>query len=291
MESDLSITATEESVKSMLPPATGSSNINVDMSERIASVFLGAATTSFGLRHLTSLGGLTVALTGGFLLYRGLTGYCPVNKAIGRNTANRRTPAMETKQTISIDKPRSEVYTFWRRLENLPLFMKHLEEVKVEDSMRSIWKAKVPGGLGTVSWEAVITDDQPNELLSWSSLPGSTVDNAGEVRFKDSVSGYGTDIEVCITYRLPGGDLGSLAGKLFNPIVEKMIREDVKGFKSIIETGESATTDLQVSPSMLEAEPTKVKKTRQSRKKPDPSIEHHSDQSSEYNESDLLERH
>jgi len=279
MESDILIIATtEDSASSMLPPATGSSKINVDTTERVASALAGAAVALYGIRHLGSKTGLTMTLAGGFLLYRGLTGYCPINNAIGRNTVTKRTSAMETKGTFAINKPRAEVYAFWRRLENLPLFMKHLEEVKVEDSLRSVWKAKVPGGLGTVTWESVITEDKPGELLTWASLPGSTVDNAGEVKFKDAPNG-GTEIQVCMTYRLPGGDLGSLAGKLFNPAVENMIREDVKRFKSIMETGEVPVSGLE--------QQAKPKKTRQSKRKPDPSIEHRTD---EYNETEMLDR-
>jgi uncharacterized membrane protein len=285
MESDLLIVATtEENAASMLPPATGSSKINVDGTERIVSTLLGAATTLYGLRHLGSLGGLTLTLTGGLLLYRGLTGYCPVNNAIGRNTVSRKTSAMETNGSFVINKPKEEVYNFWRKLDNLPLFMKHLEEVKVEDNLRSVWKAKVPGGMGTVTWESVITEDRPGELLSWASLPGSTVDNAGEVRFKEAANG-GTEIQVCMTYRLPGGDLGTLAGKLFNPAVENMIREDVRRFQSIIETGDVSLPGSEASGE----EKTKTKKVRQSRKKPDPSLEHGAE-ANELNESDLLER-
>jgi len=285
MESELLIVSqSQENAASMLPPATGSSKINVDGTERIVSALLGTATTLYGLRHIGSLGGLALTLTGGLLLYRGITGYCPVNNAIGRNTVSRKTSAMETVGTFTINKPREEVYNFWRKLDNLPLFMKHLEEVKVEDNLRSVWKAKVPGGVGTVTWESVITEDRPGELLSWASLPGSTIDNAGEVRFNDDVTGTGTEIQVCMTYRLPGGDLGSLAGKLFNPAVENMIREDIRRFKSIMETGEMSSSATEVGEEKM-----KTKKVRQSRRKPDPSLEQGME-SDQYNESDLLER-
>jgi uncharacterized membrane protein len=245
----------------MLAPATGSTKINVGLEERVGSVFIGSTLVSFGLRRLTSFTGLLATVAGGLFLSRGVTGYCMVNNALGRNSANRRTSAMEAKETFIINKPRNEVYNFWRQLENLPSFMKHLESVKVEDSIRSTWKAKVPGGLGTVTWEAVITDDREGEYLSWTSLPGSTIDNAGVVEFKDSLDGSGTELKVHMTYRLPGGDVGTLAGKLFNPVVEAIIKEDLRRFKSIMETGELPAEDLNV------ATETKTKKTRQSRKK------------------------
>lgn len=238
MQSDTVLSSHPEDQATMLPPATGSTKINVGIEERIGSVFIGSALASFGLRRLGSITGLLAAAAGGLFLSRGLTGYCMVNNALGRNSANRRTSAMEAKGTFVINKPRHEVYGYWRQLENLPLFMKHLESVKVQDSVRSTWKAKVPGNLGTVTWESVITEDRAGEYLSWTSLPGSTIDNAGVVEFRDATDGSGTEIRVHMSYRLPGGDVGTLAGKLFNPVVEAIIIEDLRRFKSIMETGE-----------------------------------------------------
>lgn len=252
----------------MLAPATGSSTINVGNEERILSAIAGAALASYGLRHLFTMRGLLSAAAGGLLLSRGITGYCMVNNALGRNSAVRKTSAMEANATFVINKPRHQVYAFWRQLENLPRFMKHLETVHVLDSFRSTWTAKVPGNLGTVSWEAAITEDREGEFLSWSSLPGSTVDNAGSIEFRDSPNGQDTEIQVKMTYRLPGGDIGTLAGKLFNPAVESMIMEDVRRFKSIMETGEAPPEETNV---LADPGETKTKKQRQSRKKTDTS--------------------
>jgi|GEM_PF-120728 len=297
MESDTLTMTNPEDAKSMLPPATGSTNINVGPGERILSTFIGAAATVYGLRHIGSLGGLSMAIAGGVLLSRGLTGYCMVNNAIGRNsnTVTRKTSAMEIKGTFTVNKPRSEVYAFWRKLENLPLFMKHLEEVTEEDSVNSTWKARVPGGVGTVTWKALITEDRPQELLTWASQPGSTIDNAGEVVFKDAPGDRGTEIHVHMTYRLPAGDVGTIAGKLFNPVVEKMMKDDLRRFKSILETGEVTVGGSQYSRGTYasqssgsgqtefadtDADLVKPRKTR-TRKTPDPSFQNTSRESSQ----------
>src|SRR5688500_18762973 len=198
---------------SSVPPAFGSSTMNVGTSERIVSALGGAALTAMALRDLKSPSGLSMLLTGGFLLVRGLSGYCAVNNAIGRNTARRAGSPVEVRTTVSLSKPASEVYSFWRKLENLPRFMKHLEKVEEIDQTRSRWTAKGPAGVGTVSWEAEILEDHQNEFISWRSLPGSTVDNAGEVRFQETPDG--TNINVQMTYRFPGGDVGGAAAKLF----------------------------------------------------------------------------
>lgn len=235
-------TPMDDAAVSALPPATGSSTINIGTSERIVSAFGGAALAVWGLRNLNSITGISMLLSGGYLMVRGISGYCYVSNMIGRNTADvqKRAPAMEIRTTFTINKPRSDVYAFWRKLENLPRFMQHLERVEELDDKRSTWTAKIPGVGGKVSWQAQITDDISGELIAWTSLPGSTVDNAGEVRFRD-VAGKGTELSVCISYRLPAGDLGSIAAKLFNPAIEKMMRDDIRSFKNLLETGETET--------------------------------------------------
>lgn len=234
------LTSFAEEHSSSVPPATGSSRINVGTGERIASVVGGTALGIYAARNFNSTTGKIAGVVSVLLLKRGATGYCEVNNAVGRNTAHKKAQAMEVRATHTINKSREEVYAFWRNLQNLPVFMKHLEKVEVLDDARSKWTAKLPGGVGSLTWEAVIEEEQPNSLISWSSLPGSTIDNAGEVRFSDAADGA-TIMHAKISYRLPVGDAGSVAGKLFNPIVERMIKYDLKRFKSLLETGEIFT--------------------------------------------------
>lgn len=228
---------------SALAPSTGSSNINVGISERVISALGGAALTIIGLRNIRSHNGISMLISGSYLLVRGLTGYCALNNALGRNTVQKHSSPVEIETTVSLNKPRSEVYSYWRKLENLPRFMKHLEKVEEVSDTKSEWTAKLPGGAGSVSWEAEIVEDHYNELISWRSLPGSTIDNAGHVSFKDGLNNE-TEIKVRITYRLPGGDIGGIAAKLFSPVARKIMTQDIRDFKSIMETGEMATSNI-----------------------------------------------
>jgi uncharacterized membrane protein len=229
---------------SALPPATGSNKLNVGNAERVLSVIGGTVLAIVAAKNFNKTSGKVFGLAGLMLLKRGITGFCEVNHLLKRNTANRKSSAMEAKATLTINKTRSEVFNFWRNFENLPKFMKHLKEVEVLDERRSSWTARIPGGVGQVSWEAVIEQEEDNEFISWSSLPGSTVDNAGEISFTDSPYPGQTEVRAKISYRLPAGDVGGVAGKLFNPVVEKMIKDDLRRFKSLIETGEIQTNSV-----------------------------------------------
>lgn len=237
---DLTMNSDTMAESSALAPSTGSSMINVGSTERFLSTLGGAALTVLALRDWKSPSGISMLLTGGFLLVRGISGYCAVNNALGRNSVRKPGAPVEVKTTVSLNKPRAEVYAFWRKLENLPKFMRHLESVEELDQTRSRWTAKGPAGVGSVTWEAEILEDHQHEFISWSSLPGSTVDNAGQVRFIETPTG--TDIHVQVTYRLPAGDVGGVAAKLFGPMAEKMMRDDIRDLKRVLESGETAPT-------------------------------------------------
>lgn len=219
-----------------VPPAFGSSQVNVGNTERIISGVVGGAALIYGIRHLSSPTGIGSLIGGAYLLARGLTGYCSLNNLLGRNTTKRRAGALEITGAMTVARPRNEVYAFWRNLSNLPSFMSHLEEVTELSDTRSKWKAKLPGGVGSVTWEAMITEDAPGERIAWSSEQGSTIDNAGEVSFTDA-GPNATAIRATINYRLPGGDVGSLAAKLFSPAVERMMQNDLQEFASVFESG------------------------------------------------------
>ncbi len=220
-----------------LPPATGSSVINISTGERIVSVLGGLTLVSVAVRNMKNPRSILMLLGGGYLMVRGATGYCSLNKRLQRNTVYKKASAIQISNTVTIDKPRSEVYAFWRKLENLPRFMRHLANVMQIDEKRSHWTAVMPRGLGRISWQAEITDDRPDEYIAWESLPGSLIDNAGSVVFRDATVGEGTEVTAVISYRLPAGDAGALAAKLINPVAEQLIRGDLRRFKSIIETG------------------------------------------------------
>ncbi len=151
---------------------------------------------------------------------------------------------IHTKRSITVNKSPEELYRFWHNFEQLPLFMNHLKSVKVLDEKRSHWVAKGPGNTN-VEWEAEILVDRPNQMISWRSLPGADVDNAGVVKFEPAVGGRGTIIRVELQYDPPAGAFGAAIAKLFGENPEKQIAFDLLRFKQLMETGEVARTEGQ----------------------------------------------
>ena len=146
---------------------------------------------------------------------------------------------IHVRKTYTINRQPDVVYGFWRSLENLPRFMKHLESVEVVGDGRSRWRAKGPAGF-KVEWEAEITYERPNERIAWQSLPGSTVPNRGSVRFDPAPGSRGTEVRVELFYEVPGGRAAQLVGKLFGEEPEQQIDEDLRRLKQILEAGEIA---------------------------------------------------
>lgn len=220
------------------PHTGGSGTINVGQTERMISVGLGAFLLSSGLSNLTRhpIKGLLRTLIGGAILYRGVSGHCPVYSSMGKTKGVSHTQAINIRTGLIVNKPKDEVYSFWRKLENLPLFMKHLASVTEIDSKHSHWEADIPGGIGRIKWNAEIVKEEEGYLIGWQSIPNSTINNAGKVTFKEALGGQGTELEVVISYHPPAGELGAGIAKSLNPVLEKMVRQDIMNFKDYIET-------------------------------------------------------
>ncbi len=215
--------------------ASDKERINLNWPERYISIATGVKLTFNGLRHLFSspFSSILKLGAGGYLLNRGVSGHCALYEKLGKNTQE---PVnINIRSTFTIDKPRQQVYNFWRKLDNLPLFMNHLESVELLDNERSHWVMKLPTGVGTVSWDANIVKDKPNEVIGWSSLPGSIIDNAGKVFFRDTPDGKGTLVDVVITYQPPAGGIGASIAHILNPFFKNIVDNDVRNFKQYMD--------------------------------------------------------
>lgn len=144
---------------------------------------------------------------------------------------------------VTINRPKSELYSFWRRFENLPQFMRHVEEVVDLGDGRSHWVGKSPLGF-KVEWDAEILDEREGEYISWSSLPGSQIHNAGTVRFEDAPNGRGTIVRAIMEVGSVN-PVGQAVGKALSSVTEQQVREDLRRFKHLMETGEIPTIDGQ----------------------------------------------
>jgi uncharacterized membrane protein len=209
---------------------------NISSSERIVSLLSGAMLLAGTIRR----GGTMKGITAGYLLFRGISGYCPLSDLLDKEKSGE----VSISTQLLVHKPHMEVYNFWRRLSNLPLFMRHLESVTELDKKRSHWKARLGGKAGDIlpklDWEAEITQDETGKLIAWHSVEGSEIENSGRVQFADAGDSW-TEVYVDINYKAPAGRLGEQVAHWVNPVLEKMIREDINDLRKMLETGEAAS--------------------------------------------------
>ena len=181
-------------------------------------------------------GSLFVA-AGAYLIFRGVNQEDDSYGAYG--SQQDRGQGIEVHESVVIDKPASELYSYWRKLENLPRIMSHLESV-TEMGTRSHWKAKAPLGL-SVEWDATVTEDRPDEVISWRSDDDAQVPNEGSVRFSgvgaQSVSNPYTVVSVSLTYHPPLGPVGAAVAKLFGEAPSQQVKDDLQNFKQAVESG------------------------------------------------------
>lgn len=147
--------------------------------------------------------------------------------------------SIHVERSIRINRSPEELYQFWRNFENLPRFMNHLEAVHILDEQRSHWVTKAPLG-NKVEWDAEITDDNPNELICWRSLPGADIDNQGCVSFRISDFEAGTEVKVTMDYKPPGGLAGAVVATLFGEEPSQQLWEDLWRLKQEIERGNTS---------------------------------------------------
>lgn len=206
--------------------------------ERWATAIGGAALVVWGAKKLSRERhpvGALLATTGASLIWRST-----------RDTRARLGGARGTgvEESVAINRGADELFEFWRNLELLPMVMPQLASVEIVGHRRSHWIAKGPAGWRT-EWYADIINEIPNQLLAWRTVEGSELVSAGSVHFEHGPVGRGTVVRVKLQYDPPGGRLGAAFAWAFGDDPSHVIREGLRRFKQLMETGEIPTTEGQ----------------------------------------------
>jgi uncharacterized membrane protein len=190
------------------------------------TIVIGAsALIAYGVTRRSKVGS-ALAAAGGVLAYQ---------------AAKTSPSSSNTKVSFLVNASADQAYKLWRDFAGLPRFMVHLQSVRQLDDRRSEWVASGPGGR-EIRWNAEITGDRPNQRIAWRSLPGSDVHTSGSVDFGADPQGRGTFVTVDMQYAVPGGPVSMGVAALFGKNPDFVVREDVRRFKQLLETGEVPTS-------------------------------------------------
>jgi uncharacterized membrane protein len=144
--------------------------------------------------------------------------------------------------SVTIRRPRAELFAFWRDFQNLARVMDNVERIQpTGDNGRAVWTIKAPAGQ-TVDVETEIVREIDNELIAWHSVAGSDIETEGRVAFEDAPGERGTRVKLIVAYDAPGGKAGKALAKLLMREPALQARRDLVRFKMLMETGEVATS-------------------------------------------------
>jgi uncharacterized membrane protein len=216
---------------------------------RIVCLLSGGLLTLLGARR-GGVVGAGLALAGGAVAFKGLadlplTGEEGILQG-GLERLERALPTSSVKvaRSVTIGRPRAEVWRFVRDLSGFPRWARHVESVVETGHGRSHWTVRAPGG-ARVEWDAMIEAESPNERVSWQTLPGSAIRHAGVITLKNAPGGRGTELVLRLHYDAPGGALGRTIARLVGEEPGAQARDDLRRLKQLLETGEMATNAMR----------------------------------------------
>src|SRR6185436_19485339 len=104
---------------------------NLSRSERWVSVAGGGALALWGVAQL-ELGGVLAAGLGGYLVYRGVTGHCPLYRRLGISSLAPRAMELSADARATIGRASDDVYDSLRKPESFAAPMRSLRQVVEE---------------------------------------------------------------------------------------------------------------------------------------------------------------
>ncbi len=144
-------------------------------------------------------------------------------------------PEIQVRESITISRKASDIYRFWRNLENLPRFIDHLESVENSGEERNRWTIKTP--VGQISWESEIIEDKENEIIQWRSVQGSQLKNEGSLSLVEKEGGNATEATVELRYNPPEKYDSFLEDAMLKVITDEQMKKDLRNLKHIMESG------------------------------------------------------
>jgi uncharacterized membrane protein len=265
--------STLDALTSFLQPAQPLSK-NIGDTERAISMAGGGALVALGLVKGIkdgSIGGWLTALVGGAVAVRAVTGHCPVYAKLGVTTGEP-LGSIELEEVTTVLRPIEDVYAFFRNVENLPLFIRHLSKVtEAPGATASRWTVRLASG-AQLEWDAELFIEEQNRILEWRSIDEEGPSHSLRMHLAPAPGYRGT--EISLRCRFDDSNAAShLLRAAIEPISSFMLREDLRRLKQLLEAGEIPTTkgqpsgrDEQVRERLREIAPAKTE-TKKKKKK------------------------
>lgn len=135
--------------------------------------------------------------------------------------------ANDHQHSIDVDAPVRVAYNQWTQFEEFPRFMDGVEEIRqiTDDTLH--WKVEIAGV--TREFDTVITEQQPDQRIAWTTIDGPK--HAGVVTFH-ALDDDHTRVTLQMDYE-PEGFLENVGDKV--GFVSGRLKGDMERFKAFIE--------------------------------------------------------
>ena len=127
---------------------------------------------------------------------------------------------------IEVPVPIELAWSLWSDLEQMTIWMKWIESVKILDDNPELSRWKLASGNFNFTWLSRIVQIVPEQIIEWQSVDG--LPNRGAIRFYDRKNS--SIVKMTFAYAVPG-IIGRLMDSLIGDIVESTVMADLERFK------------------------------------------------------------
>ena len=127
---------------------------------------------------------------------------------------------------IEVPVPIELVWSLWSDLEQMTIWMKWIESVKILEDNPELSRWKLASGNFNFTWLSRIVRVVPNQIIEWQSVDG--LPNKGAIRFYDRKDS--SVVKMSFAYAVPG-IIGRLLDNLIGDIVESTVMADLERFR------------------------------------------------------------
>jgi uncharacterized membrane protein len=146
--------------------------------------------------------------------------------------------------TVTIQRPVSEVFAFYRDFRNLPSFLGDVMEIEPTGPATSRWTIEGPFGIRG-HWTTEVTEERTNELIRYETGTSSATKTHWEIYFSPGAEPGETQVREVM--KAPGGRLAMDVLALTGKFPAQEVSANLHRFKQLMETGRVTDTTYAVS--------------------------------------------
>ncbi len=195
----------------------------------------GGALAVYALKRRDMVGLFAAGISAG-LLYRGAKQNGLLDGNFLRRLLHTRTRrVVPFERQIIIDRPPGDVYRFWRKPENMAIYMPTIRDVRILGDGRSHWQLKLTDAR-YLEWTAELVEDKPERLLVWRTREPSDLSHDGWVSFEPLRDGQSTRLTIKLYILAPGGRPGARFLKWIQDLPVRHFSGDLQRLRIALES-------------------------------------------------------